>query len=198
MRRSPPLSLLAGLLAATALSATARGGSDVETPTRPADAAQLAESSAAGAQRGDPSSATRLGLAYRDGVGVERDDAKALEWLRRAAEQGDPEGQAALGTMLDVGRGTPRDAPQAAAWFRRAAEQGHTGARFSLGAMLVNGEGIPRDLREGLMWLELSREESHSSRYLIFRLEGELDAETLAEGRRAAAEWRASHPPDTP
>ncbi len=135
--------------------------------------------------------ARRRGMAYRDGDGVLQDDAKAVEWLRKGAELGDTEAQAGLAALLDAGRGTPRDQAAAAEWFRRAAEQGHTLAQFSLGAMLVHGEGVPQDVTEGLMWLHLSREESHSSRYLIFRLEGELDEATLAEGRRRAEEWRA-------
>ena len=92
--------------------------------------------------------------------------------------------------MYTTGRGVPKDLERAAEWYEKAAIQGHTGAQFSLGAMLVNGEGVPRDVATGLMWLNLSREAEHSSRYLLFRLEGELDAATLADGRRLAARWR--------
>jgi hypothetical protein len=162
--------------------------------TRPADAGDMAAIYREAAERGDLVAQTKLGLLYREGAGVAEDDVRAAEWLHKAAEQGEPEAQAALGTMYDVGEGVAKDLEKAAEWYLRAAENGHPGAQFSLGSMYVNGQGGPRDIYRGLMWLNLSREEMHSSRYLIFRLEGELSEEELAEGRRLAEAWRAAHP----
>ena len=50
-------------------------------------------------------------------------------------------------------------------------------------------QGVERDVEEGLKWLYLSREKLHSSRYLIFRLEGEVSEGVLAEGQRRARAW---------
>ena len=50
----------------------------------PADVARLR----AAAERGDPDGRNGLGVRYRDGRGVARDDAEAVRWFRKAAEQG--------------------------------------------------------------------------------------------------------------
>jgi TPR repeat protein len=160
---------------------------------RPGDADSLIEIYRERAKAGDGLASTKLGLSYRDGLGVDPDDAAALRWLEAGAEKGDVEAFAALGSMYDEGRGVERDRRQAAGWFRKAAERGHAGAQFALGSMVVQGDGIPKDVPEGLMWLELCRESEHSARYLLFRLEGELDPSQLAEGRARAVAWRSAH-----
>ena len=42
---------------------------------------------------GDARAQSNIGAAFLEGRGVERDPAKAADWLRRAAEQGDVGGQ---------------------------------------------------------------------------------------------------------
>lgn len=42
------------------------------------------------------------GLLYRDGVGVERNDAEAVKWLRVGAEGGRAAAQAGLGTLSQL------------------------------------------------------------------------------------------------
>ena len=160
---------------------------------RPGDADALVDIYRERARAGDALASTKLGLIYRDGVGVDTDDAEALRWLTAGAEKGEVEAFAALGSMHDEGRGVERDRVQAASWFRKAAERGHTGAQFALGSMLVQGDGVPKDVPEGLMWLELCRDSEHSARYLLFRLEGELEPAELAQGRTRAASWRSAH-----
>lgn len=160
---------------------------------KPGDVKALVKIYKERAETGDAVASTKLGLIYRDGIGVSTDDAKALRWLRAGAEKGDVEGAAALGSMYDEGRGVPRDRAEAAVWFRKAAERGHAGAQFALGSMLVHGDGVPKDVPDGLMWLELCRGSEHSARYLLFRLEGELDPAQMAEGRQRANAWRRTH-----
>lgn len=95
----------------------------------------------------------RLGIAYRDGIGVNRDAAKAEEWLGRAALNGDGEAQRALGqiymanprddanSLLRRGEALERswlgfcDMKGAAACYERAASLGNAQAAFRLGAL---------------------------------------------------------------
>jgi TPR repeat protein len=101
--------------------------------------------------------------------------------------------QAELAVMYHAGDGVPQDYARAAAWYRKSAEQGNSIAQSSLGAMYVNGEGIERDMLEGLKWIYISYARQHMSRYLIFRLERDLDEKTFAEGRRLADAWFVEH-----
>ena len=59
---------------------------------------------------------------YRDGSGVSRDYAQALEWYRKAADQGEAAALFNLGVTYDNRRGVSQDYSQAFAWYRKAAD----------------------------------------------------------------------------
>src|SRR5208337_146562 len=109
---------------------TAYQGRDYETAAR--FWGPLAEQGHTGAQN-------NLGEMYRDGLGVEQDDAEALIWFRRAAGQGDAGGQNNLGEMYGDGLGVEQDDAEALVWFRRAADQGDAGGQNNLGKMYKEG-----------------------------------------------------------
>src|SRR3989442_11068146 len=102
------------------------------------------------AQQGDASAQTHLGVMYRDGRGVPRDDQQAVEWFRKAAEQGNAIGQANLGFMYERGRAAPQDDQQAVEWFRKAAEQGNALGQANLGFMYERGRGVAKDDAEAV------------------------------------------------
>ncbi len=74
-----------------------------QKPALPDSAAQLKQA----ADAGDAAAQYRLGLMYRDGVGVSKDSDQAKKWLRMAADAQLPEAQYELARMLD--RPNPRD-----------------------------------------------------------------------------------------
>jgi TPR repeat protein len=51
------------------------------------------------ARHGDPTAALALGLAYEEGIHVEKDEAEAVKWYRRAGEAGSAEAQHHLGVL---------------------------------------------------------------------------------------------------
>lgn len=92
------------------------------------------------AQGGDFVAAFNLGLCFAKGVGVQQDDRKAAQWVRRAAEEV-AEAQYMYGRILQDGRGVPVDLREARIWFARAAAAGVPDARVALAEMLLNGDG---------------------------------------------------------
>jgi TPR repeat protein len=72
----------------------------------------------------------KLGLIYRDGIGVSKDSETAWDWLDQAARKGHRDAQYALGMMQLAG-----DAPDldGADWFEAAAERGHVLAQLAAG-----------------------------------------------------------------
>jgi hypothetical protein len=72
---------------------------------------------------------------YRNGQGVSKDYAEALEWFRKAAERGHPQAQFNLGNMYLKGQGVKPDREEARKWFTKAADRGHKGSRKALDAM---------------------------------------------------------------
>ena len=106
---------------------------------------QYAESGHADAQK-------ILGRLYANGLGVEKDAAKAAKWAGKVAGQGDAREQFKLGRMYEEGDGVAQDAAKAAEWYRKAAEQDHADAQFKLGKMYEDGRGVPQDDAKALAW----------------------------------------------
>ena len=80
------------------------------------------------AEEGDPSSQYNLGVMYRMGKGVARDDKEAAKWYKLAADQGDAGSQFLLGYMYLNGIGVPQNSLRAHMWVNIAASQGIEGA----------------------------------------------------------------------
>jgi TPR repeat protein len=76
------------------------------------------------AAKGHAEAMRNLGHLYRDGRGVERNGALALEWYAKAARAGFVDAMADVGWMYAQGGAVPRDAEQAFCWYRAAAESG--------------------------------------------------------------------------
>ncbi len=82
------------------------------------------------AESGDAMEQSNLGVLYANGVGVEQDPFKAMEWYRKAAKQDNPIAQYHIGSMYLNGKGVKQDHKQAIEWFRKTAEQGETDAQY--------------------------------------------------------------------
>ena len=108
---------------------------------------------AKGADRGHAGAQTYLGICYALGQGVEKDEAKAVEWFRKAAEQGDARAQLNLGLCFQEGVGLEKDEAEAVKWFRKAADQGDPGAHISLGICYADGRGVEADEAEAFRWM---------------------------------------------
>jgi len=93
-----------------------------------------------------------LGFNYSRGLGVPKDDVKAVTWYRKAADAGDAAAMAALGEMYLNGLGLAKDDSLAAEWFRRGAERGDAGGMRALGVLYLYGIGVPKDSAQGVIW----------------------------------------------
>ena len=68
------------------------------------------------ADKGNAEAQYVLGMMYRAGRGVERDNKEAKKWYQMAAEQGHPIAQFYLGWMHARGKGIPQDLVKAYMW----------------------------------------------------------------------------------
>ena len=59
---------------------------------------------------------------YQNGLGVETDYAKALEWYEKAAEMGDATAMYNIANIYENGLGVDQDAEKAAEWYAKAEE----------------------------------------------------------------------------
>jgi uncharacterized protein len=76
------------------------------------------------AEQGHANAQYNLGLMYRNGEGVPKDDVEAVKWYRLAAKQGYANAQYNLGVMYASGEGVPVNYVEAYAWFNIAAAYG--------------------------------------------------------------------------
>ena len=73
-----------------------------------------------------------VAYCYSNGLGIDKNDAQAVEWYRRSSEQGNAASQNNLGVCYGAGEGVSQDKKIAAEWFKRAAEQGDDCAQCNL------------------------------------------------------------------
>jgi len=102
-----------------------------------------------------------LGLMYRKGEGVPRDNAEAARWYLLAADQDFPEAQQKLAELYYLGQGVPLSLPQAFAWYLRAANLGNAEAQFQLGHLYANGQGIDHDYTQSRHWIREAALQGH-------------------------------------
>ena len=116
----------------------------------------------------DEKAQNNLGYMYLNGIGVEKDYARALKWYRKSALQGVPEAQHSLGFIYAEGLGTAPVSAIALKWYRLAAEQGLTQAQFNLAYMYEHSMGIRRDNKEVLKWYgKAAQQENLLAQYKI-------------------------------
>ncbi|MBR4104238.1 MAG: sel1 repeat family protein, partial [Thermoguttaceae bacterium] len=98
-----------------------------------------------------------LGLAYWSGeLGVERDGAEAVRWLRKGDKSGNVDATKNLAICFETGDGVEKDAAEAVRLYRKAAEKGNVEAARRLGLRLladvVDEEKETETVREGVRW----------------------------------------------
>jgi len=92
----------------------------------------------------------QLALAYNRAIGVQRNDAKAFEWMQRAAAQGHAYAQLNLGNMYYHGVGVNKNKQQALLWISKAVEQEHAYAQYVMGLIYLDGELVKKDVNKSV------------------------------------------------
>ena len=135
------------------------------------------------------------GLAYNQGKGVAKDDAKAVLYFTKAAEAGDAEGQYSLAYMYANGQGgLKQDWAMANHWLALAAEQGNARAMDDLGVSYGDGRGIAQDWVQAYMWLNLAARQGHVQAIQdLDYAKARMSEAQVAEAKAKAEAWLAAH-----
>lgn len=104
------------------------------------------------ADKGNAKAQYELGRYYANGIGINRDYAKAVKYMRQAADQGDALAQMELGSYYGRGIGVPRNVTTAVQWYRKAADQGNVLAQYAMGGFYAAGRGVTNDMDEAVRW----------------------------------------------
>ena len=141
------------------------------------------------AEAGNAAAQFDLGIMYRAGAGVPKDEVEAVKWYRKSAEQGNDRAQFNLGFMYATGDGVPKDAVEAVKWYRLAAEQGTAAAQSNLGLMYDNGTGVPKDLVQAHMWWNIAGAKGNEgAKKNLAEVEKQMSSEQKAEATMRARE----------
>ena len=89
------------------------------------------------AEQGVAEAQAILGVMYSKGIGVVKDERKALMWFYEAAEQGDSSAQFIIGVKYSTGN--RKNYMEAFRWFGKAADQNNTKAQIALKLMYESG-----------------------------------------------------------
>ena len=108
------------------------------------------------ADQGSSIAMERLGGMYRDGYGVDKNYAIAVDWYKKAADAGDLTAMASIGWMHYHGLGLKKDVSEALRWYRTAAEKGGHEGMNNLGHLYLNGLGVKQDVQEAIHWFRKS------------------------------------------
>ncbi len=93
-----------------------------------------------------------IGQCYYDGLGIEKDMAKAISWFRKAADNNEPRAQYKLGLCLYNGEGAKMDKKAAMNWFLLSAGQGYAPAQNHIANCYFYGKDINADRIEAFKW----------------------------------------------
>jgi TPR repeat protein len=107
----------------------------------------------AAANEGHADSQFNVGLMYEQGIGVEKDAAKAIYWYGKSAAQGNSNAQYNLAVLYENGIGTTIDYAKANSWYREASAQGDALAIGNLGMLYIRGDGVNKNLIAGVALL---------------------------------------------
>lgn len=98
------------------------------------------------AQQQHAKAALVLGLLYKNGEGVARDDAQAAHWLAQASERGNAHAMFLLSNIYNEGLGVPQDRVQARHLLEEAAEHEYPPAIQELAMTVALGDALtPKD-----------------------------------------------------
>lgn len=114
------------------------------------------------ATNGDVKSQSKLGDAYNDGDGVNKDCSKSIYWYEQAAQNNSIYSQLALGVMYSKESCYFEfDNSKSTYWFEEAAKKGHSFAQYKTGIAYANGYGVPIDDKKAVYWLSKSENQGN-------------------------------------
>jgi uncharacterized protein len=112
------------------------------------------------AEKGDADAQLLLAIALRDGKGVMKNDAEAMQWAHKAADVGNAEAQDFIGFAYLRGAVVKRNTGLAYAYFKEAADESAQAA-FNLGQCYYGAQGTEQDCAKAIEWWERAATNGH-------------------------------------
>jgi len=114
------------------------------------------------ANSGNTTAQNALSYLYFNGLGIEKDNEKALQWLQKAANN-DARAAFDLGIIYLSGENVTKNLKKAAHWLEIAANKGNKEAQYNLALMYYNGDGVKQDVKKAAILLEKAAKNGHKT-----------------------------------
>ena len=105
-----------------------------------------------GAKRGYVQANATLGQFYYIGYGTEKDEDKALKYLKKAAKKGEPSSQYLVGVISLISKKN-KDVDKGVKYLEKVAEDNYKDANYILGTLYINDKLIEKDLPKADLYL---------------------------------------------
>ncbi|KAL7720403.1 hypothetical protein QTN25_002440 [Entamoeba marina] len=102
----------------------------------------------------NPKAYNELGNIYYDGIIIEKDIKKAIEYYENAGNQNDVDALNNLGKIYQDGDGVQKDIKKAIEYYEKAANQNFSYALFNLGILYRDGDGVKKDIKKSIEYFE--------------------------------------------
>jgi TPR repeat protein len=112
-----------------------------------------------------------LGLMYRNGRGVPKDDAQAVKWYLKASQNGSRIAEYNMALIYDDPKSSVYNLKQALIWYQDGAKNGDASSQVNLGYKYAHGEGVPEDHKEAVKWYRKAAEQGDATGQLDLGLE---------------------------
>lgn len=129
----------------------------------------------------------RLGFLYREGIGVEKNYNKALQYFISAALEGDSFAEYNLGYMFSRGLGVKKDPEKALHYYKTASRKGDVYAQHNMGTLYAKREQyfLEYDFEIAVEWFEKAAAKGYiNSQIALGRLYKERGDWTLNKKRQ--------------
>ena len=105
-----------------------------------------------------------IGFLYHDGIGVEQDIKKAIEWYDKAINAGDISAMVTKGAIFYYGiSGIPIDYEVAVKLYTKAAEKGDDDGMWRLARCYQKGKGVEENPQKAFEWFKQSADKNNSN-----------------------------------
>ena len=117
------------------------------------------------AKLGQPDALNMLGICYRDGIVVKRDEERGLDCLEKAALEDCSMAEFNLACCYELGKGTKINYREALKWYIKAARHHNKDAIFNIGNFYMQGYGVNVDYEQAIEWFEKLGEYDYEAQY---------------------------------
>lgn len=110
-----------------------------------------------------------LGLVYMEGIGVDRDSAKAVDWMEKAGKNNYAEAYHNLGLMFKYSKcGVRQNFEKSYSYFCAGADSGSVSCMYDKGFMLYKGLGCGQDYKKAVECFNAAAANNHTpSLYML-------------------------------